>query len=174
MKPESVNIGDYQKLVESYHGESERAAIVLAGSFVEHYIANFIKHFMVDDPAVEEWFSGFGPFASFDQRISTAYAFRLVPPWMRKDLNLIKKIRNHFAHSPRLTSSDDPKAASMFLELSTAKDPAFNASGDGRPLTDKKLIYLFAVARFVVYAHNAMIQHPRDKGPNKAPEPSRL
>jgi DNA-binding MltR family transcriptional regulator len=160
VKPEPINLNDYQDLVGHYHGESERAAIALAGSFVEHYVAHFIRHFMIDDPAVSKLFDGFGPFSTFDQRISTAYAFRLIPVWIRNDLSTIKDIRNRYAHSPKPIRPDDPKISAMFQKLSTACDPAFNAGGDG-PLKDRKLIYLFAVARFVVFAHETMRRNPK-------------
>jgi len=157
--PEPVTLNDYQNIVADYHSESDRAAIVLAGSFVEHYLANYLKHFMAQDESTKPLFSGFGPFSTFAQRISAAYAFKLIPSWVRDDLLLIKQIRNHFAHSPRKTSLSDSKVQAMLSDLSTAKDPAFNAKGDG-PLTDGRLIYLFAVARFTVFAHTTMQNHP--------------
>ena len=164
--PEPVTLNDYQSIVADYHSESDRAAIVLAGSFVEHYLANYLKHFMVQDESTKPLFSGFGPFSTFDQRISTAYAFKLIPAWIRDDLRLVKQIRNHFAHSPRKTSLTDSKVQTMLSELSTAKDPAFNAKGDG-PLTDGRLIYLFAVARFTVFAHTTMQNHPLTPPPTQ-------
>ena len=160
MSPEPVNLNDYQQIVLDYHKESDRAAIVLAGSFVEHYLAAYLKHFMVDDKSISKLFKGFGPFSTFDQRISTAHAFRLIPPHIREDLQLIKDIRNHFAHSPRATSLTAPTVQNMLSKLTTAKDPAYNASST-QPLTDGRLIYLFAVARFVMLAHNTMQRNPR-------------
>lgn len=160
MSPEPVNLDDYQKLVEDYHKESDRAAIVLAGSFVEHYLAAYLKHFTVQDEFTKGLFGGFGPFGTFDQRISVAYAFRLIPAHTRDDLLLIKRIRNHFAHSPRATSLIDASVRTLLSQLSTARDPAYNAHGD-TPLTDGRLVYLFAVARFVVMAHTNIQNHPK-------------
>lgn len=161
MKPEPVNLNDYQSLVVAYHGESPRAAIVLAGSFVEHFLAQYIRHFMVDDPDISRLFKDFGPFATFDQRISAGYAFRLIPAWIKDDLVLIKNIRNHFAHSPRQLTLDDAKASEMLAKLSTANDQAFEMD-KCQPQERKKLLYLFAVARFVVFAHNTMLKHPKE------------
>ena len=66
MKPEPVNLLDYQNIVETYHKGSDRAAIVLAGSFVEHFLAAYLQHFMLNDDSITNLFAGFGPFASFD------------------------------------------------------------------------------------------------------------
>ena len=55
----------------------------------------------------------------------------------------------------------------MISRLSTATDTVFNAKGDG-PLADRRLIYLFAVARFVVFAHNTRLRNPRER---RSPNP---
>jgi hypothetical protein len=85
---------------------------------------------------------------------------KLIPADIRDDLVHIKRIRNHFAHSPRATSLSDSSVRKDFAELSTARDPSYNAQGND-PLTDKRLIYLFAVANFAVFAHNTMQKYPR-------------
>ena len=74
MKPTKVDLNDYQKLVETYHNESDRAAALLAGSFVEHYLAEYLKTcYFVRDSNINDLFDGFGPLASLAQRISIAY-----------------------------------------------------------------------------------------------------
>ena len=78
-KPQRLDLSDYHGVVEDYHKESDRASVVLAGSFVEHYLAAYLKHFMIDDASIGPLFAGFGPFATFEQRISVAYAFSLIP-----------------------------------------------------------------------------------------------
>lgn len=97
VKRQTLNLNDYQSLVTAYHGESDRSAIVLAGSFAEHYLATYLRHFMVADAEIERLFE-VGPLSSFDARINIAYAFRLISKTHREDLRLIKDIRNRFAH----------------------------------------------------------------------------
>jgi hypothetical protein len=156
MKPTKVNILDYQKIVESYHGESDRAAALLAGSFVEHYLAEYLKTCcLVSDPDIDELFHGFGPMATFAQRISIAYAIGAIDTGMRDDLRAIKDIRNHFAHHPTEAKFTDAILDKPFNKLSISHDPKFNPAGD-KPLTDRRLIYLFGIAWFVIQAHNAM------------------
>ena len=55
--------------------------------------------------------------------------------------------------------SHDFARVSVAIPYCRVADPAFNAKGDG-PLTDGRLIYLFAVARFTVFAHTTMQNHP--------------
>jgi hypothetical protein len=47
VKRQTLNLNDYQSLAAAYHGESDRSAIVLAGSFAEHYLATYLRHFMI-------------------------------------------------------------------------------------------------------------------------------
>lgn len=39
MKRLPLNMNDYQSFVQEFHAESERAAIVMAGGFLDHYLA---------------------------------------------------------------------------------------------------------------------------------------
>ncbi len=73
LKRQTLNLNDYQSLATAYHGESDRSAIVLAGSFAEHYFATYLLHFMITDSEVERLFER-GPLSTFDARINGAYA----------------------------------------------------------------------------------------------------
>jgi hypothetical protein len=156
MKPLEVNLNDYQQLVEIYHAESDRAAAVLAGSFIEHYLAAFIKRFLVKDSDIDQLFHGFGPMASFSQRIYVAYAFRIIDRQARDDLIAIKDIRNHFAHNPKAATFADPALDKHFKKFGLPRSPVF--TGPGKPsLTDRQLIYLFSISWLAGQFHNVII-----------------
>ena len=157
VKPTKIDLNDYQKLVETYHSESDRAAALLAGSFVEHYLAEYLKTcYLVKDPDIDDLFHGFGPMATFSQRISIAHAVGAIDKGTMDELRALKEIRNHFAHHPRDAKFSDSVLDKYFNKLGPAKNPAFDASGNG-PLTDRRLIYLFTVSWFVMQVHNAML-----------------
>ena len=91
----NVGIDRYRDLVKEYHNESDRAAAIIAGSYAEHFIGKYLRTYMAEDIDEENLFGGFGPFATFAQRIETAYAFGLIDKNIRNDLRYIKKIRNY-------------------------------------------------------------------------------
>ena len=70
-----------------------------------------------------------GPLASFSQRIAIAYAFDLISSAQYKDLEIIRKVRNHFAHHPLDTTfnTHDIKplceSSSMFKETTLEQYP---------------------------------------------------
>jgi len=156
MKPQDVNLVDYNDVVELYHSESDRAAAILAGSFLEHYLAVFLKEFLIDDPEINDLFNGFGPLSTFSQRITMAAAVGLINPCDRTELRAIKDIRNHFAHNPFGTSFQDDVLDNFFEKLQITHNPQFNVHGEG-PLSDRKRIFLLSVSCLVVRMHNAIV-----------------
>jgi hypothetical protein len=163
MKPNDVNLSQYNDVVETYHGESDRAAAVLAGSFVEHYLASYLKEYLVRDSETDALFEGFGPLATFSQRISMGAALGLFDSNTRRELRAIKEIRNHFAHHPASASFGDSLLDKHFARLHVTNDPAFNVGGDG-PLKDRKLIFLFSIS-FIVTAIGQVLWKRRHATP---------
>ena len=156
MKRQTLDLNDYQSLVTAYHGESDRSAIVLAGSFAEHYLATYIRHFMIDDPSVERLFE-VGPLSSFDSRINLAYAFRLISEGHRDDLRLVKDIRNRFAHSPQLIDLQRADIKAMVHKLSMYHT-LHSQPVPPEVQRSERDIYLYSIGMFVVFAHNAIAQ----------------
>jgi hypothetical protein len=58
-----------------------------------------------------------GPLGSFSARIELCYALGLSPKQVRRDLILIRKIRNDFAHQAKTLTFDDPGIADRCAEL---------------------------------------------------------
>lgn len=155
MKRQTLNLNDYQSLVIAYQGESDRSAIVLAGSFAEHYLATYLRHFMIADSEVEVLFER--ALSTFDARISIAYAFRLISKAQRQDLLLIKNIRNHFAHSPQLIDLQRPDIKAMVHKLSIYKTLNAQTLSPNVQKTERD-IFLYSIGIFVAFADNAMVK----------------
>lgn len=154
MKPTDLNILDYQNLVKEFHGESDRAAAVLAGGFIESYLAKYMLSCMVEDKSVKKLFEGFGPFASFSQRYEAAYAFGILSLDRRNDLKYIGKIRNHFAHHPQNTSFHKKPVKDWCAHLSTKK---LNVNFPKMQKHSNREVYLLAIAMCFMEWHNSMV-----------------
>lgn len=120
MKPIELDIDDYHETIQAFHGESDRAAAVLAGSFIECFLAKYIRSELVAD-AKDELFDNNGPFATYSQRVQTAYAFGMISARAKRDLELIGKVRNHFAHHPLKAAFDKAPVVDWCSTLSTAQ-----------------------------------------------------
>jgi hypothetical protein len=102
--PETVRLAAYQQMVDAYRNESDRAAAILASSFVDNTLGRVLLAHMVDHPKVSDLFEGDRPLATFSSRITIAFGLGLLPPDRYSDLDLVRKIRNHFAHSEEAAS----------------------------------------------------------------------
>jgi Mannitol repressor len=128
-KPKELSLGEWNEMTSAFHEESDRGAAILAGSFVEHALGQYIKFRIRDKKVADTLFDAMGPLSSFSQRIAIAYAFDLISQVQYKDFETIRKIRNHFAHHPLDTTfnTNDIKqlcaALSMFKETSHENHP---------------------------------------------------
>ena len=155
IKFDDITILDYQQLVRLYHKETPRAAAILAGSYVEYFLGKYLKSFMRKNVDEKKLFEGFGPFSTFAQRISTAYAFNLIAKQEKDDLNTIKEIRNYFAHHPRKMTFRNKEIKKLCDKLSLAKS-VYDPIKKKKKTFSSRELYLFTIGLFVGSAHNVM------------------
>ena len=156
MRPVDLDIDNYHETIETFHNESDRAAAVLAGSFIESYLAKFMKSAMVAD-VKDELFDNNGPFSTYSQRVQASHAFGLIPTGAKRDLELIGKIRNRFAHHPMRSTFDTAPIADWCRELSTA--PHIPVPGTEQDLrSDNRNRFITAIALLVANWHNAILK----------------
>jgi len=84
---------------------SDRAAGIVATTMLENALDSVLHHAIrEDDPGLlKELFTDGGPLGTLSSKIKLLYALGLVTKDGRHDLDLIRKIRNDFAH--KLTGS---------------------------------------------------------------------
>ena len=141
-----MNLADYNDIVKLFHDESDRAAAILASSFLENFLGEFLKNFMVSDPQVlDGLMKGYGPLATFGARRECAYAFRYIDETLRNDMKFIAKVRNEFAHNHERNSFSDIPIPDLCHNLSTV-----GCSEEPR------MQYLFAIGMAVGRLHNIM------------------
>jgi DNA-binding MltR family transcriptional regulator len=96
-----------------YEQGSDRAVAVVCTAIVENRLTDLIAAAMRDDTEVfKELFRASGPLGSLASKIRLAYLMRLLHGDIYRDLLIVTKIRNDFAHSVKITSFDDPSAKS--------------------------------------------------------------
>lgn len=95
--------------LEELQGISERASAIASGAMLENILGELLQSHMVDDAKVAEelLFNAYGPMAGFSARINIAYMLGLIGKQEQRKLNLIRKIRNAFAHEPDPSFTDE-------------------------------------------------------------------
>jgi hypothetical protein len=120
-KPTRLQLTDWNDLVDVYNDESDRGAAILAGSFLENALGLFLRSKARDPKIADQLFGVMGPLSSFSQRIAVAYAFSFIPEWQYRDLELLRKIRNHFAHHPMDATFTSPEVMQLTAKLSSVE-----------------------------------------------------
>jgi hypothetical protein len=88
---------------EFYLG-SDRAAVILQASNVEGILESLLQTKMrqpLSNDLRDRLFDGNGPLSTFSHKVMLGYALELYGPVFRHDLDLIRELRNGFAHGCR-------------------------------------------------------------------------
>ncbi len=102
---------------------SQRAVAVIAAADLDQELDTLLRAFFIDHTKLDELLSGAGPLATFSARIQIAFASGLISDRERHNLDLIRRIRNEFAHRRGFEISfDTPEIRSRCLELQPPKE----------------------------------------------------
>jgi DNA-binding MltR family transcriptional regulator len=80
----------------------------MAAAYLDDQLDSLLRKMLVDDHSVAEaLFQASGPLGAFAARIDLAFALGLLGKQARRDLHLIRRIRNDFGHVARPLSFED-------------------------------------------------------------------
>lgn len=109
---------DIYQFRRSLDFETDRGCALMAVAFLDEKLKQLLKHFLVEDEAsFNSLFSGVGGLSTFSSKIEISYLLGLIGPMVKKDLHILRKIRNEFAHSADDIDFNHPPIASRCLEL---------------------------------------------------------
>lgn len=96
---EHFNWGHFRKFVDEFKDESDRAAVVLGAAKLDSLLQQILdRHLLPSLSSSDELLDGDSPLATFSSRINASYRLGLVTAEFAKQLHLIRRIRNAFAH----------------------------------------------------------------------------
>ncbi len=92
--------GQVNRLLHVTRDEHERSLVLSMVAFAEECLCRLLRAFLRDVKATADLLEGFNaPLGTFSARIKTCYALGLLTETQFQDLELMRKIRNEFAHS---------------------------------------------------------------------------
>jgi hypothetical protein len=125
---------DISLVFKELEGESDRAAITVGGSVLEYALELCIESRLrepQEQPEKEILFADKGIIGAFYEKIWMAYFLKIIGPQSRRDIDLIREIRNEAAHSTNPISFENtPAIANRCRELIFAKE---SIPGKGNP-----------------------------------------
>lgn len=113
--------------------QDERAMVLALATFIEDTLGRLFLAYFRSCKATRELVEGFNaPLGTLGSRTKAAYAFGLVTEQQFKDMELLRKIRNQFAHNWEGVSLERNDIAAMVGQLS-----GYTLSGETTQSTGK-------------------------------------
>ncbi len=106
---------------EVFRHESDRAVGVLAPAYLDALLEDLLRDFFIEGKSADVLLRPDGPLGTFSSKIDAAHALGFINDDTQRDLNLIRKIRNDFAHQVDLHSFEDDPIKNRCAELGTPK-----------------------------------------------------
>lgn len=114
----------YNNILESYNflnkeieGASDRAAAIVSCAFLDDYLQQILKSYLTEDSesANKKLYGNNGPLSTFSSKITLSYRLGLISQFEYKQLNILRTIRNLFAHDVSANSFDAPNIRSILM-----------------------------------------------------------
>lgn len=97
MKPEDLEY--FSKFLKEFQDETDRGAALVGAALLDEQLLALLKsHFLKKKQSIELLEGGTAPLGTFSARIKASYCLGLITDLEHKELQLIRKIRNEFAH----------------------------------------------------------------------------
>jgi len=113
------------ELFEALSKESDRGVVLISASFLEEALESLIRArfslgYQKPRDLFDSLFNTDRPLYSFSAKIKICYAMDLVGGWIYKDLEIVRKVRNRFAHGVELAQFDLPEVVQLTEKLKAA------------------------------------------------------
>jgi DNA-binding MltR family transcriptional regulator len=102
----------------SLSGESDRGCALMAAAFLDGQLEKLLRQtFVASERIADDLLGPSKPIGTFSSRIDLAFMLGFLSEQQRRDLHLIRKIRNDFGHNPSPITFDHPPIANRCREL---------------------------------------------------------
>lgn len=92
-------LDEFQNWFSVLNAESPRGAVLTAAAILDSLLEELLRAFLAPGTGGKKLLDGFNaPFGTFSSKIAAAHALGLINTVEFQDLELIRKIRNEFAH----------------------------------------------------------------------------
>jgi mannitol operon repressor len=114
---------EWNAILKELQTETPRGSAIVGMAFLDECLHRLLAALMVDKKSeVRKLLEDSGPLATFYGRILAAYCLGLINQEEFDDLNVIRQIRNEFAHNPRGLSFDNKRIINWCDKLQHPKD----------------------------------------------------
>lgn len=125
----------FSDFLKEFQSETDRGAVLVGAAFIDDRLERLLISHLLDSTISKELVSGNNaPLGTFSSRIKMNYALGLITELEFKECEIIRRIRNEFAHSIHGMSFKNQKIHSMCLNLKANTPDGARFSNDARQL----------------------------------------
>jgi mannitol operon repressor len=105
---EYPNLKEFLPYLDELNRESPRGKVLISTGYLEQMLKDILCAFLMKDRVVDELFEGGNaPLGTFSARAKLAYTLGLISEPEFQDIDLIRRIRNEFAHDMKASFEND-------------------------------------------------------------------
>ena len=138
----------FDVFLDDLQKESNRAAAVLAVSYLEDLLKQLLVYNFKNKVKEKELFEGMGALSTSSAKITMSYAYGLIDKNLKDDINNIRRIRNEFAHKFKNLSFKEGKIKTWCQNFNCT-DAIFEknpSEWESYPKDDERKLFDLAVA----------------------------
>ena len=100
-------IAQARGFLHEFQAETDRGTTVVAASYLDDLLASMLRRRFIEQAKIVDTLLDFqGPLGTFSSRIDLTYCLGLIREDQYKDLSIVRRIRNEFAHSHQALTFD--------------------------------------------------------------------
>lgn len=114
----------YDEYSENLLKESDRGCVIISAEMLNNSLESLLRLSFregKDQKNIDGLFSTYAPLSTFSARISVSYATKLITSNMYTSLNIIRKMRNRFAHDNQVIDFQDQSINDLLSNLISKK-----------------------------------------------------
>lgn len=101
------HLSEFNAFLDELHRESDRGAVLISCSMIDELLTRSLRAYLIEAAATEDLLDGFNaPIGSFAARTKLSLALGLIDQGTATECDLLRKVRNEFAHKVACTFAD--------------------------------------------------------------------
>jgi hypothetical protein len=102
------HLKEFSAFLKDLNKETERGAALAAAAYLDDLLEKTIRAFLIVGDTADALLRGFNaPLGGLSSRIAAAHALGLISDAEKSECEVIRKVRNEFAHKVRMSFDDD-------------------------------------------------------------------
>ena len=112
------DLADFSAFLDEFQQETDRGAALVGAALIDLKLADTLRSFMVSLAAARSLLDGgTAALGTFSARIKATFALGLIDDNEQRERDIIRRVRNEFAHRPHGVGFDDPAIATFCERL---------------------------------------------------------